>query len=229
MPISVPLFRKLEEVEPHLRGVLLSILEEIERQRKETVTKDEFADLRDIVKDLAGSQHRTELQMSELVEAQKRTESVVSELGAAVRELAAQQADTRKEVGGLSITVGYQLEDLAYKHLPTFLKREFDLKVEGELTRDFIKDYQGKPIEINILGYAVRNGDRFLIVGESKAQLSKNKVDDFFRKKINRLTGVYKEEIFPILVTYMKTEPEVDEFARNKGIKRVYYTYEFKT
>ena len=39
MPISIALIRKLEEVEPRLRGVLFAILEEIERQREETVTK----------------------------------------------------------------------------------------------------------------------------------------------------------------------------------------------
>ena len=46
MPISIALIRKLEEVEPRLRGVLFAILEEIERQREETVTKKEFNKLK---------------------------------------------------------------------------------------------------------------------------------------------------------------------------------------
>ena len=35
------------------------------------------------------------------------------------------------------------------------------------------------------------------------------------------------EEIFPILVTHMITQPDVEEYAHRKGIKRVYYSYEF--
>ena len=51
--ISVELFKKLEAVEPSLRSVLLAILEEIEKQQKERVIKDEFRELKEIVADLA--------------------------------------------------------------------------------------------------------------------------------------------------------------------------------
>jgi len=87
MPMTVALYKKLEEVEPQLRGVLFAILEEIEQQREETVTKVEFNELKEIVRDLAKAQ---------------------------------------------------------------------------------------KQIEVNIVGEATRNGDHFLIIGECKAQLSKN-------------------------------------------------------
>ena len=58
--ISVELFKKLETVEPSLRSVLLAILEEIEKQQKERVTKDEFRELKEIVADLAQAQKKTE-------------------------------------------------------------------------------------------------------------------------------------------------------------------------
>ena len=64
--ISVNLFKKLETVEPSLREVLLAILEEIERQQKERVTKDEFRELKEIVADLAEAQKKTEEEVKKL-------------------------------------------------------------------------------------------------------------------------------------------------------------------
>jgi len=276
MPVSIALIRKLEEIEPRLRGVLFAILEEIERQREETVTKKEFNELKEIVRELAQAQKRTEQRVEELAaaqkqtevrltrlekvveelaQAQKRTEQRVEELAQAqrqtevrltrlekvVEELAQAQRQTEKElqklikehtktreqVGGLSITVGYILENEAMKALPTLLLKEFGLKVEDRLVRKFIKDKKGRPIEINIIGKAIRDGKKVVIIGEAKTQLSKNKVLEFLRKKIRPLEGVFKEEFFPILVTHMITQPDVEEYAYKNGIKRVYYSYEF--
>jgi len=241
MPVSIALIRKLEEIEPRLRGVLFAILEEIERQREETVTKKEFNELKEIVRELAEAQKRTEQRVKELAAAQKQTEVRLTRLEKVVEELAQAQKRTEKElqklikehtktreqVGGLSITVGYILENEAMKVLPTLLLKEFGLKVEDRLVRKFIKDKKGRSIEINIIGKAVRDGKEVVIIGEAKTQLSKNKVLEFLRKKIRPLEGVFKEEFFPILVTHMITQPDVEEYAYKNGIKRVYYSYEF--
>ena len=241
MPVSIALIRKLEEIEPRLRGVLFAILEEIERQREETVTKKEFNELKEIVRELAEAQKRTEQRVEELAAAQKQTEVRLTRLEKVVEELAQAQKRTEKElqklikehtktreqVGGLSITVGYILENEAMKVLPTLLLKEFGLKVEDRLVRKFIKDKKGRPIEINIIGKAIRDGERVVIIGEAKTQLSKNKVLEFLRKKIRPLEGVFKEEFFPVLVTHMITQPDVEEYAYKNGIKRVYYSYEF--
>jgi hypothetical protein len=227
MPISVSLLRKLDEVEPQLRGVLLAILEELERQRLETVTKNEFNELKEIVRDLADVQKQIQIELKLLTEAQRKTEISIRELVEAHKRLEKEHAITRSEVGGLSNTVGYVLENEAYKFLPTLLKREFGLEVKERLVRNFVKDNKGRQIEVNIIGEATRNGDQFVIIGESKVQLSKNKVTEFFNKKIKRLSGVFPGELFPIIVTHMKSEPDVDEFALKQGIKRIYYSYEF--
>jgi len=261
MPVSVALIRKLEEIEPRLRGVLFAILEEIERQREETVTKKEFNELKEIVRELAQAQKRTEQRVEELAQAQKRTEQRVEELAQAqkrteqrveelaqaqkrteqrVEELAQAQkrteqelqklikehAKTREQVGGLSSTVGYILENEAMKALPTLLAQEFGLKIEGRFVRKFVKDKKGRPIEVNIIGEAIKNGKKIVIIGEAKAQLSKNKVLEFLRKRMKPLQEVFGE-IFPILITHMITQPDVEEYAHKHGIKRVYYSYEF--
>ena len=59
---------------------------------------------------------------------------------------------------------------------------------------------------------------------KSKSQPSKNGVDEFIRKKLRRL-GVFPE-VFPVLVTCMVTEPEVEDYVRQKGIA-LYYSYDF--
>ncbi|HEX67817.1 MAG TPA: hypothetical protein ENG13_01975, partial [bacterium] len=95
MDISTGLIRKLEKVEPYLREVLISILEEIERQREERVTRKEFQELRDIVKELAEAQRRTEERVNELAQAQKKTEERLNELAEAQRK-------TEERVNGLA-------------------------------------------------------------------------------------------------------------------------------
>jgi len=123
------------------------------------------------------------------------------------------------------MTVGYRLEDEAYKSLPELLRRDMGLVVEGRLKRQFVTDRMGMKIEVNIIGEAKKNGRKVMIVGEGKSQLSKKGVDEFISKKLKRLEGVY-EEIFPLLITYMISEPEVEDYAREKGIA-IYYSYDF--
>ncbi|MGQ9497925.1 MAG: chordopoxvirus fusion protein, partial [Desulfotomaculales bacterium] len=184
------------------------------------------------VEELAQAQKRTEQRVEELAQAQKRTEQRVEELAQAqkrteeeLQKLIGEHAETRRQLGGLSATVGYRLEDEAFKALPALLQRDHGLTVKGRLTRKFVRDNRGEDIEVNILGRAERNGQTYTIVGESKSQLSKKDVDTFIRKKLKRLEGIF-DAIFPVLVTYMISQPDVEEYARQKGIA-VYYSFDF--
>jgi hypothetical protein len=44
---------------------------------------------------------------------------------------------------------------------------------------------------------------------------------------INRLKGIY-DRIFPILITHMISEPDVEEYAKGKGII-LYYSYDLES
>src|SRR3989304_1815785 len=128
------------------------------------VKAGDFNELKAIVKDLAKSQQ-------ELAEAQKRTELRVEELAGAQKELAEAQKRTEKELrelvgehrktrtqlGGLSMTVGYTLENQALKALPALLKKDYGLIVKEKLRRKFVTDDKGQRIEINIIGQADQN------------------------------------------------------------------------
>ncbi len=81
--------------------------------------------------------------------------------------------DIRKMVGGLSDTVGYTLENEAYKALPKLLARDFNLEVEGRLIRKYIEYPDGRHDEVNIFGKAKKNGRDLWVVGESKVRMSK--------------------------------------------------------
>jgi mannitol-1-phosphate/altronate dehydrogenase len=224
---TLKIYNELKEtLEPQAALKIAEIMGYIYGELANTVTKADFNELREVVRDLAEAQKRTEQRVEELAEAQKRTEKELHLLTQDVRELTRQQKETRRQLGGLSGTVGYTLEDRTYPSLPPLLKNDFGITLKEELKRDFIEDNEGEYIEVNIVGKGLQNGKEILIVGECKTQLSKNDVNDFIRKKLKRLNGVH-QNVFPVLVTYMISQRNVAEYARSKGIA-LYYSYQFR-
>ncbi len=164
-------------------------------------------------------------QMEQLAEAQRRTEERVTQLAEALLRLAERVGDLQKQVGGLSQTVGYVLENEAMKKLPDLLLRDYGLRVEGRLKRQYVQDKRGRHIEVNVFGTARRNGDTVTIVGESKSQLSKNDIDRFLARTVRELEGLYPQ-LFPVIITHMISEPDAEQYARELGVA-LYYSYEF--
>jgi chromosome segregation ATPase len=242
-----------QTLEPTAAKAIADIFGLIYEDLQNTVTKSDFTELKEIVRDLgeaqkvteakvgslvdrveelAEAQKRTEARVEELAEAQKRTEARIEELAVAQTEtqkelklLVEEHKETRKQLGGLTNTVGYTLENEAYKGLPSLLKKEHKILVKGKLKRQFVSDGRGGQFEINIYGQASKNGKVFTIIGESKSQLSKKGIDEFLRRKISRLKSAHKN-IFPVLVTHMIAEPDAEDYAKKKGIA-VFYSYDF--
>ncbi|UCH94984.1 MAG: chordopoxvirus fusion protein [Candidatus Aminicenantes bacterium] len=246
LSFSIEFMRKIEKLEPDLKEIFFDFGKELEKKRIEDVGREEFDELKGIVRDLAKAQERTEKRVEELAEAQKRTEKRVEELAEAqkrtekrVEELAEAQRRTeqeiktltkelkitRKEVGKIAGTVGYTLENEAYKKLPVLVEKDFGIKMKEPLLRKWVLDNEGKYIEVNIFGSGEKQGKPVTIIGESKAQLSKNDIDRFFRKKIDRLQGLY-QDIFMVLVTHMTSEHDVETYAKQKKVT-LYYSYHF--
>ncbi len=123
MPISVEFIRKLEQVSPDLKEILIALLEEIERQREESITVSEFRAFTakteenskkvwQTISELAKAQKDTEKRVEELTVAQKNTEKRVEELSLnqikseerlsrvekAIEELAIAQKNTENEL-----------------------------------------------------------------------------------------------------------------------------------
>ena len=186
------------------------------------VTREEFMELKDAVKELilahkSAEQRLTKLEqtVAELAEAQKRTEEEL-------RTLIGEHKKTREQLGGLSHTVGYILEDRAYKGLPELLKRDFGVQTIS-LKRDFIEIAPKKYEEINIFGEAQKNGKRVWIIGDCKTQLKKKDIDEFL-EFVQKIDKFIKGEKILLSVTY-QTSPPVRAYAQEKGVK-IYFSYE---
>lgn len=194
--------------------VILMVYEELQN----TVTKKEFNELTDVVKDLAAAQKRTEIKVEELAEAQKRTEIEVKTLTITVKNI-------QKELGGISNTIGYELEDKFYHIFPQVLKEDFNVDIKGEIERQFIVYPSGKDDEINIYGQGVLEGREVYIIGESKAQIGKSDIKDF-TLLLKRVKEYLRKEIIPILLSY-SVHPSVEKFVKeNHPDIKLYRSYE---
>jgi len=226
MTFSVSLMRKLDVVEPELKEVLWGILEEIELNREASVTKTEFNELKEIVrelatttKELAEAQKRTETKVEELAEAQKRTETKVEELAeaqkkteAAIAELTKSQKSTRSQVGGLSRSMAYALENEAFRKLPEYLKTNHQLIVKERFVRKYI---DGE--EINVFAKAERDGREVLVVGETVLKLDDRSKMGQLDKNVKVVEKELNLPVVPLLITHF-ARPEILRKANEQGI-----------
>ena len=207
-------------------GKMARVIQNLYDELSQTVRREDFNELKAVVKELAEAQKRTEerldsltARVEELAEAQKRTEIKLE-------KLIDEHRKTRKELGGLAHTVGYRLEDEAIWALPGLLKSDFDIGVVGNLRRGYLEIAPGRYLEVNIWGEARKDGKELAVLGEAKSQLKKKDVDNFV-KTISRIKDTIKKEIFPVLITY-QTSPQVQQAAEKENIK-IYFSFELKS
>jgi hypothetical protein len=167
------------------------------------------------IKALTDAQARTDVSIKALADAQTRTEQVVAKLAIGLDEL-------RGEVGGISRTIGYALENDAYRYLPRYLEAQHGLRVTDRFIRT---ELAGE--EINFLAHAVKaDGAPVLIVGESKsrlderrnAQQSAQRVLAVLQRKVAAAAQVNPGvEIVPLILTHY-ARPAFLEAARQEGV-----------
>ena len=194
-------------------------------------TEQRMEELAESQKELADAQKRTEQRMEELADAQKRTEQCMEELAESQKELADVQKsfagalqETRQEVGGLSRSMSYALENEAYRLLPELLKTRYALEVTERLVRTEISGE-----EINFFGKAVYQGETVLIVGETKLRLDERRqsrqaeqlVLDTLQQKIAAVRAAYPQaKLMPLLVTHY-ARPAFVQKAQEQGVMLV--------
>ena len=197
-------------------------MEELADAQKRTETRME---------ELADAQKRTDASMKEMADAQKRTDASMKEMAEgqklmqeALRDLAGAHKSLAQQVGGLSNTLGGDLEDIAYSMLCHFLPHEFGWKV-GELTRVW-KDWGGKELdEIDIFAQAIdpkRPDIPIWIVGEAKHNLTMKEVKHFIRQ-VGRARRHLEGEVFPLCFCY-RARPDVQQKAQEADI-RILFSY----
>ncbi|MGQ9616987.1 MAG: hypothetical protein ACUVWJ_11385 [Spirochaetota bacterium] len=178
------------------------------------------------LQELAEAQKHTEQRLQELAEAQERTEQRLQELAESHNRLILEHRETRRQLGGLAQAWGYTLENESYKALPGILEKNHGVKLKEKLKRGFLTVTKGQKIEVNIIGRGQVGEKEVLIIGECKSQLSKNDIDNFIRRKLERIKEVVDVEVFPVVVTHMISLDDVEDYARQKGLL-VYYSYDF--
>ncbi|HAG09102.1 MAG TPA: hypothetical protein DCK87_06055 [Desulfotomaculum sp.] len=162
---------------------------------------------------LAEIAQRTEERMEELARAQQKTEERMEELAQAIKSLTEVEKDTREQLGGLSKSMGYALENEAFRFLPVYFQN-----LGLEITEKFIRtEIDGE--EINLFARGRKNGKEVIIVGESDLRLTKawKKIEQIERKVAVVQKNFPDAEIVKVLVTHY-AKPAVAEKIKEKGI-----------
>ncbi|MEW6525710.1 MAG: hypothetical protein AB1444_03465 [Spirochaetota bacterium] len=226
--------------------VLTNLLIKIYNEINQSVTKEEFRVLTENVVELSEAQRRTEQRVEELAEAQKRTEQRVEELAEAqkrteqrVEELAEAQKrtedvlknliltvdDLKKQVGGLSMVVGYGIEDNLIPYIENFVYNQYGAEAK-EVERKYIQYDSGKYDEVNIYVKAVKNDKDVYIIGECKAQPGKRDIDRF-AKMLERLRVYLQSDVIGFMVGYT-IHPEIEEYCKMNYNINAFKTYQVK-
>lgn len=226
------------KITPAVKKELIQIIDQ--RIKDVHVTKEDFSELKSIVREIVEIQKRTDTKIGELAEAQKRTESRVEELAEAQKDLAEAQKrtesrveelaeaqkrteisiaklakgldQTRTELGGLARSVSYSLENEAFRQLPQYLKDNYGIELKDRMIR---LDLEGE--EINIFARGTKNGRDVLIVGEAELRLSSVGKLRQLERKVSAACKQITGECIPLIVTHFARQPVLDK-AKEKGI-----------
>ncbi|MDE0432245.1 MAG: hypothetical protein OXH98_20975 [Caldilineaceae bacterium] len=182
----------------------------------ELVRRADFNELKDVVRDLAEAQSRTEERVGALAEAQGRTEKRVEELAEAQQrtEYAVQQL--AQQVGGLSNRMGGDLEDIAADLIHDSLQRELGWQVDG-LGRAW-QSWDGTEEEIDVFGKVhdpARPDTPLWVVAEVKFNLTMRDYERF-ELLLERAARHLEGEIVPICFCY-RIRPAVRQTALEAG------------
>ncbi len=209
----------------------VAALAEAQRRTEERITR-----LEEAVTALAEAQRRTEERITRLeeavtalAEAQKRTEERITRLEEAVTALAEAQKRTElavqnlaQQVGKLSDTVGYGLEDVAKVMLPAYLERHYKVSLKGplgeELERRFFQ-IDGVETEVNLYGEGEGlNGEKVFVICECKSRIHKREVEEF-EELYNPVRSFLEKsgKVFAVLFGYW-IHPTAIDYGKRKGI-----------
>jgi uncharacterized phage infection (PIP) family protein YhgE len=107
---TLKIFNDLKQtMDPAAAEKIVEVIGSVYEELRNSVTKIEFNELKEIVRDLAEAQKRTETRLEELAEAQKRTETRVEELADAQKTTEARM----EELAGAQKRTETRMEELA--------------------------------------------------------------------------------------------------------------------
>ena len=138
-----------------------------------------------------------------------------------MKELARVVTNMGQELGGLSRSMSYSLENEAYRTLPAYLREHYGITVTDRIVRT---DIGGE--EINFFALGERNGVAICLVGESKLQLderrnSRREAERLIAQiesKVDAVRQLYPErEMVRLLVTHY-ARPAIRQFLQEHNL-----------
>jgi cell division protein FtsB len=224
---TLRMYQELKDLmAPEAAEKIVQIMGRVYDELRENVTKTDFRELKDLVSRLCESQEKTDRQiealttrMDGLAAAQGRTEKEIAGLAVEIKAM-------NRRLGGLSMAVGYGLEDNIMPYIPDFAKSRYGMTVEIVDRRNIEysdTDYD----EINIYAEGSVGGKLHYIIGECKAHPGKKDADRF-ASLLERLKTRLPGKILPLLIGY-SFQPAVEKYIRGRypGIEIV-KSYEFE-
>ena len=199
---------KLEEAQVRLQGAIERLTEShnklVERQDAlekviEMLIKRQNA-LEGAFQKLVERHDSLERAVQKLTEAQTRTEEALQELS--------------RQVGRLSDTIGFGLEDIARVVVPGWLYRHEGIELEN-LTRKFIK-VNGEELEINLYGEGSKGGVKITILGEARSRIYSSDVENF-DKLVEKVKRFIPNNVYKLMFGYY-VHPSAEQEARKRGI-----------
>jgi seryl-tRNA synthetase len=233
----------MSSITPELYDFIVKVVDD--KVKDIRVTREEFDKLIATVDKLAEAQRRTEQRLEQLAEAQRRTEERLERLEAVVKQLAEAQRRTEErlerleavveqlaeaqrrteetlatlasQVGGLSDTIGFGLEDVARVMIPGWFERHMDIVVEGEFRPTYVSG-DGKEFQVNLFGKGRRaDGKEVILAGECKSRIQRREVASF-AKTLRAVRKAYAEmDVVAFMFGYL-VHPSADEEAEKHGI-----------
>ncbi|MHA1470213.1 MAG: chordopoxvirus fusion protein, partial [Candidatus Asgardarchaeia archaeon] len=161
---------------------------------------------------------RLEKTVAELAEAQKRSEERLTRLEMVVEQLANSVSNLSREVGSLSATIGFGLEDIARVVVPGWLYRHENIDID-DLSREFF-EIDGTMYEINLYGVGKKGEKEIVIIGECKTKIYRSTVRKFV-KMLKDLKVLFEgKEILPLMFGFI-IYPDAREEAQKYGIRLI--------
>jgi myosin heavy subunit len=178
----------------------------------QTKTEQRLDRTEQLLENLIKAQSRTEQRMESLAKAQEELAVAQKNTEAEVAKLANSLAGTRSQVGGLSRSMSYALENDAFRQLPKYLKTHCQLEVKEHFVRTFIGGE-----EINVFAKAKRNGEEVLVVGETVLRLDDRSKMGQLEKNVKAVKAQFKQEVIPLMITHIAL-PAILEKAQKEGV-----------
>ena len=204
MPFSAELIKRLEAVDPAIREALIALLEEVERQREESITRKEFLEF---AKRTEENFQRVWEAIERLTKAQEESEKRIGRLEAAVQELVEAQKVSEKRISKLEVAVEKLTE--AQKRTEIRLNELAEAQKRTEIRVNELAEAQKKTeIRLNELAEAQKKTEirlNELAEAQKKTEIRLNELAEAQKRteiRVNELAEAQK-----------KTETRLNELA----------------